>query len=219
MKKQHISLRPGGTYHLFSQANGSEKLFGEEENYRFFLEKLHKYISPIADLYGYCLVPAQFQLLVKIKYSTVIEDYFNFKKPESTYTPLVAPDFIMERFSNWLNCYAKSFNKTYHRLGSLFVHCIRRHEITSGSQLKKCIFDIHNIPVIGRHCESMECWKWSSYHDFVSRDSISAGKIRILNLFGGKAAFIRFHSNSSMKELKLQTDSSQSTALIPNFDE
>ncbi|BFO66233.1 hypothetical protein KCF3NO3_22160 [Chryseobacterium sp. KCF3-3] len=44
-----------GTYHIFSHVNGIEVIFREPSNYQFFLEKIEKYILPVADIYAYCL--------------------------------------------------------------------------------------------------------------------------------------------------------------------
>jgi putative transposase len=66
-------LKPDTSYHIFNHANGFENVFREPENYRFFLEKYRKYISPIAETYAYCLMPNHFHLVVRIRKQAVIE--------------------------------------------------------------------------------------------------------------------------------------------------
>ena len=56
-----------GTYHIFSHVNGIEVIFHEPSNYQFFLEKIEKYILPVADIYAYCLLPNHFHLLLRFK--------------------------------------------------------------------------------------------------------------------------------------------------------
>jgi len=56
MTNYHISLFPDGIYHVLSRAVGDELLFREEENYRFFLQRYIKYISPIADTFAFTLL-------------------------------------------------------------------------------------------------------------------------------------------------------------------
>lgn len=87
-----------GTYHIFSHVNGTEIIFREDSNYQFFLEKLEKYIIPIADIYAYCLLPNHFHLLLKFK---------NFDDNDKEH------QFLMMPFSDLLNAYAKSYNKVY----------------------------------------------------------------------------------------------------------
>jgi REP element-mobilizing transposase RayT len=40
-------------YHVYTHANGKDLIFREQENYRYFLDKLTKYIVPIAEIYAY----------------------------------------------------------------------------------------------------------------------------------------------------------------------
>ena len=54
-------------YHIFNRTNNKEFLFKEEENYRFFLEQVKKYIVPIADIFSYCLMPNHFHFVLRIK--------------------------------------------------------------------------------------------------------------------------------------------------------
>jgi len=67
-------LKPDTSYHIFNHANGFENVFREPENYRFFLEKYRKYISPMAETYAYCLMPNHFHLVVRIRKRAVIEE-------------------------------------------------------------------------------------------------------------------------------------------------
>jgi len=70
----HIPLQTNTFYHIFSRATGEEQLFRNEENYKYFLNKFKIYINPIADTYGYCLLPNHFHLLIKIKDDSDIDN-------------------------------------------------------------------------------------------------------------------------------------------------
>ncbi len=60
-------------YHIYNRAVGDEKLFKTPDDYFYFLEKLKRYILPVAEVYVYCLLPNHFHLLIK-----------TFEQPEST---------------------------------------------------------------------------------------------------------------------------------------
>ncbi len=62
-----IPFVPDNYYHIYNRANGDEKIFKSEENYRFFLEKFQFYIVPIADVFSFCLMPNHFHFLVRFK--------------------------------------------------------------------------------------------------------------------------------------------------------
>ena len=194
MSKYHIQLFPEKTYHLLSRANGSEKLFREEENYRFFLEKMTKYILPVVRIQSYCLLPNHFHLLAKIREMEAIEEHFRIKKPEVIFREEMASDFIMERFSNMLNSYSKSFNKKYNRKGSLFMDYMRRVEIESVRQMKATVFYIHKNPVHHGYCKKPREWEWSSYRDFIHTDWSIVEREEVFENFGGRSEFFQYHS-------------------------
>jgi REP element-mobilizing transposase RayT len=128
MPNYHEPLIPGETYHIFSRAVGFEKLFLSDENYRYFLEKFDYHVSPVADLFTYSLLPNHFHLLPRIKSVETIAKFYEEIK-QKPYLPLETDlsDFIMERFSNWLNGYTKAFNKMHQRKGALFMDYLRRN--------------------------------------------------------------------------------------------
>ncbi len=68
MPDYHIPLLPDHMFHVLSRAVGKEKLFLEDENYRFFLEKYKLHVSPVADTFAYNLLPNHFHFLV-LKYT------------------------------------------------------------------------------------------------------------------------------------------------------
>jgi len=127
MSNYHQALLPGETYHLFSRAIGEERLFLSEEHYHFFLRKIKQHTAAVCDVYCYALLPNHFHLLVGIKENEAIAQHFKeVKKRAFEIAKDDLPDFIMERFSNCLNSYTKSFNKVNGRKGALFVDYMKR---------------------------------------------------------------------------------------------
>jgi len=122
-------MSPERTYHFYNHANGWEKLFTEERNYPFFLEKLEEYIQPIAKLYAYCLIPDHFHLVDAIRSEKELLEVFKLpeslaKRPKKLRARLKKK--ISQAFSNCFNSYAQSFNKVYSRKGSLFMQNFRK---------------------------------------------------------------------------------------------
>ena len=54
-------------YHIYNRGVNSEDIFVEERNYDLFLKLFEKHLSPVADLFAYCLLRNHFHLSVKIK--------------------------------------------------------------------------------------------------------------------------------------------------------
>jgi REP element-mobilizing transposase RayT len=80
MKKHTHPLEPDRIYHIYNRGINGENIFKEERNYRYFLEKYAKCISPIADTYAYCLLKNHFHLAVKIKTEQEILAFYRAKK-------------------------------------------------------------------------------------------------------------------------------------------
>ena len=196
MPNYFIPLLPGHVYHLQSWANGDEKLFREQENYRFFLERFIKYAYPVAELYSYSLLPDHFDLVVKIRNIEDIEKHFNLLKPELEFDATQVSTFIMKCFSNMLNSYAKSFNKVYKRRGSVFIDYVRRVELISKADLCNTIIQIHKAPLYFGCCKRIEHWKWSSYQNYNSCFPYIVTTNTVLELFGGRKSFFTCHTTA-----------------------
>lgn len=48
MANPRESFESDAIYHIYNHGNGDDLIFRENKNYRFFLERFRKYISPIA---------------------------------------------------------------------------------------------------------------------------------------------------------------------------
>lgn len=192
--KYYEPLQPDGIYHIVSRAIGNEKLFTEDENYRFFLQRYIKYISPIADTFCYSLLPNHFHFLIQVKpLGLLLELYKTHKKNAEEYIGW-QHDFVMQRFSNLLNSYTKSFNRRYGRKGALFMDYLRRVQVNSDAQYTATVFYIHKNPVHHGYCKQPEDWKWSSYKSLLSDKPTHLKREKLMDWFGGKEKFIAFHN-------------------------
>jgi putative transposase len=206
MPDYHIPLLPDHVYHIFSRAIGKEKLFLEAENYRFFLNAYKHHISSVSDTFAYCLLPNHFHFLIRIKSIELVESNFLLKKRNAVFVDEKAAEFIMERFGNLLNSYTKSFNRRNNRKGGLFIDTLRRVEIKSDGDFGSEIFYVHKNPVHHQYVSKIEDWNWSSYRSILSTSPTSLLRNEVLDWFGGREQFIKFHQqtiypkNSSMEE-------------------
>ncbi|MDQ3845945.1 MAG: hypothetical protein M3342_18340 [Bacteroidota bacterium] len=193
MQNFFVSLIPEYSYHIFSHAIGEEKLFRSNENYSFFLNRFSRHVVPVADTFAWCLLPNHFHFLIRIKSIEIIKQHFLEKKTNKEFHPEGVSDFLMERFSNWLNSYTKAFNKMYNRKGALFMDCLCRVEIKTDAQLRGTVFYIHKNPVHHGLCTTMETWQWSSYHKYFHNKPNTEAAKEMLEWFGGWQGFIQYH--------------------------
>ena len=155
---------------------------------------MKQYILPVADLYAYSLLPNHFHLLIKVKPIEILMAYFKLKKNK----PFVSrnnsiPDFIMEQFSNWLNGYAKAFNKMFNRKGSLFIDYTKRIEARSESDVTSFIFYIHKNAVHHGLRKTIGEWEFDSYNSILGEGPTDLMRQEIIDWFGSKKLFVNFH--------------------------
>lgn len=198
--KYFIPLDSGNFYHIFNHAVGSEKLFKNDENYIYFLKKFNEYISPIASTYSYVLIPNHFHFLIEIKERDKIYGHYVFLELKKE-IPIIKREeeldfekFVMQQFSNFFNCYTKSFNKKHKRRGALFIDYLRRAIISDEEYLRNIVMYIHQNPIHHNICNRLEDWKYSSYNSVVSQKPTLLEREEVINWFGNLENFIFLHS-------------------------
>ncbi|MBU1009890.1 MAG: hypothetical protein KKD74_07140 [Bacteroidetes bacterium] len=209
-------LQSDTSYHIFNHANGFEKLFLHEANYHYFLEKYILYINPIAETLSYCLMPNHFHIVVRIREREVLEAVMrgrlqgeeqlaaqtfskvsNFGK--GLHEGISAPEisrFLSRQFSNLFSCYTQSFNKVYHRRGSLFIKNFKREIIGNTDYLQNAIVYVHRNPVHHGFCEAFETWPYSSYNDILLKKNGITNHQHCIDLFGGLGHWQQAHQKS-----------------------
>ena len=189
-----VPLQSGRYYHIYNRGNNRENIFREERNYRHFLNLYTKHILPVADTYAYCLLRNHFHLLVRIK------DPGNTPEPKKTNKP-------SQHFSNLFNAYAKAFNRTYQRTGSLFQRPFGRIEITSDAYFIQVVIYIHRNPQKHGFVDDFRTWPHSSYHTLLSTQPTRLQRDEVLEWFQGVEPFVDMHRH--------EPDESQIAPFIP----
>jgi len=179
---------PQTFYHIFDRANGDELLFKSDENYDFFLKKLKEYLSPYFVFYTYCLLPNHSHIVVRTK---SIEEL---KKNELDIEKELFHKKCLQTCSNFLNSYAKSYNKYYSRKGSLFIERMKRVKLNAEQDIINAIFYVHKNPVHHGYVKELSDWCNCSYNSIISeREDEFAQPQSVLEIFGGKKEFKRVH--------------------------
>jgi REP element-mobilizing transposase RayT len=180
------AISPATIYHIFNRGNNRDNIFVEERNYGYFLDLLEKYLSPVAEIYAYCLLKNHFHLLVRILPLAVLKAL-----------GVTAPPF--QHFSNFFNAYAKTFNHTYGRTGSLFQHPFGRVLVRTDDQLLQTIRYIHLNPLKHGFVDDFRDWPFSSYLELLSTEESILAKDAVFGHFGGRDAFMWFHEDQTLK--------------------
>jgi len=198
MHLQTLLLEPEHFYHIYNRANGRERLFVNEGNYRYFLEKYAEYIYPFAETFAYCLLPNHFHFLIRIRSLEELRKLKNLQvltnlQGLEDLEGLHAKD-LTQQFSNFFNAYTKAFNKQQSRRGNLFQHNFKRIRVRDDGYLCQLIYYIHCNPIHHRLATSISEWKYSSYHSIIGKQKTLLAREEVLQLFGGSEKFLHYHS-------------------------
>jgi len=180
----------GNYYHIYNRGNNKDLIFIERENYYYFLQLMKKYLTPIVDIYSYCLIPNHFHLILKIKDENELPDAF-----VSSKTKLHQP------FSNMFNTYTKAINKRYNRRGSLFQEHLKRKQIENEEYLRNLITYVNTNPSkhdIGVFTE----YNFSSYKALISKKPTLLKRDEVIELFNDSDNF-KYVCNQNKINLEL----------------
>ena len=157
-----MNFEQGELFHLYNRANSQDEIiFHERENYLYFLKQYRKYLEKYFDTICYCLIPNHFHFLVKVK--ELDENLQGFKNLEGLNIK------IIQSISNFLNSYAKAFNKKYKRRGSLFQKRTKSKHIDQEKYLQRIVRYIHRNPLKHKLITNLEDWEFSSYPDYIGQ--------------------------------------------------
>lgn len=183
-------------YHMYNQGNNRQPIFFEDANYHYFLQKVKKYLLPVADILCYCLMPNHFHFLLVPNEEAITPG--KLIKPRQMVLELQStealPFVLYERqqkisqaVGELLSSYTKAINKRYERSGSLFRS---KTKIKDGAiedvvalngpykQLffradndyaRQCFEYIHANPVKANLVASPVEWPYSSAKDFAHK--------------------------------------------------
>lgn len=177
MQENDSKFYPNQYYHIYNRGNNKEKIFFEEQNYFYFLNKFDLYLSDNLDVLAFALLPNHFHFLVKTKES-------------------INSDDLTFQFRKFFISYSKSINKQFNRTGSLFQKKFKRKLIGDNKYLSRIILYIHANPQKHKFTKDFMTYKLSSFEAIISNKPTRILKEEVIELFGDINQFIRFHKDN-----------------------
>lgn len=199
VNKKYLSVfESGNTYHVYNRTNNKELLFKTNDDYYLFLNRLFKYIGPVAEVYAWNLIPNHFHFLIKVRSESEIikgiESMFDLTKSQKLFLENRNIDSLVEmEFRRLFTSYAMSFNYIHNRNGNLFHRTFRRVRIEREDQFVRAIIYIHANALKHRLVDQFDKYPWTSYHLIISDQPTKLMKKEIIELFGSKEEFISLH--------------------------
>lgn len=156
------TLENGYFYHIFNRGINGCKIFENDDNRLFFLRKAKEYLTSVADIYAYCLMPNHFHFILRIKddFSENFAKVSNFDKVETTGLHS-EKSIASKQIAKLISSYTQAFNKYHNRHGSLFERPFKRRRIENEEYLRKAIVYVHrNVSELGEEMERYAPWRW-----------------------------------------------------------
>ncbi len=167
-----VKIAAGNYYHVYNRGVNYGNIFFVPTNWSFFLRRLHHYfISDLADIVAYCLMPNHYHLLVFVK-----TDEFGKR--------------VMQPFGT---SYTKAINKQQERVGPLFQGPFKARLVEFDKDLIRLSRYIHLNPVAAGFVDAPDEWDYSSFLDYVGlREGTLPKSAIVLNQFANREAYIRY---------------------------
>ncbi|MQY79586.1 MAG: transposase [Bacteroidetes bacterium] len=162
----------GNIYHVYNRGNNKEKIFFNNYNYLYFIEKIRAFVLPYTDVLAWCLMPNHFHLMIKVNCVTFNNVSLN------------------NSIGRMLSSYTRAINNQENRTGSLFQKhtqavCLTAIEGITPAWYKTfgvtvinvnlpekdyttvCMEYIHYNPVKDGLVNKPEEWKFSLFREYI----------------------------------------------------
>lgn len=183
----------GGYYHIYNRGNNKQNIFFDEQDYRFFLNRLKEnilgefilkptrgYVRKLLptgsfSIIAYCLMPNHFHFLLRQDASVTI-------------------DILMLKLCT---SYSKYFNAKYEKVGHLFQDQYKSINVDNDSYLLWVSAYIHQNPFAAGIVSDLKVYPWSSYPGYLGlHEDVMLTKQQILASFASVGEYQKFVENS-----------------------
>jgi len=148
MAKRYVKFFQGRCYHVYNRGCNQDRIFYEDENYVYLLDKIKKYSSDLDIVVAaYCMMPNHFHFLLRQDSS----------RPVNEFVKLV------------FNSYTKAFNKRFNRKGTLFEGPFKAIYMENDDYIKGLCKYILRNPVDACLVKNLEDWKYSNYLEWIGK--------------------------------------------------
>lgn len=151
-------IEPNRIYHFFNQGNNKERIYFQDRNMAYFLNKASQYLSQHCDILAYCLMPNHFHFLIHTQPSAI----------EEIIQGPVTMNKLSASIQHLQSTYTKAINKQEGRSGSLFRQKAKLKPVEKGDKNYPFIafHYIHQNPMKAGLVTKMEHWPYSSFTEY-----------------------------------------------------
>ncbi len=156
-----MQFSPDCLYHTYNRGNDKQRIFFQEKNYYFFLNKIKQDLPKLCDILAYCLMPNHFHLLIYVPDTC---EGLNF-------IPNQNHQILVRKLGTLLSSYSQAINKQEEKSGSLFQQKTKSKILGLDNYPTTCFHYIHQNPLRANLVINMEDWSYSSFQDYLEGES------------------------------------------------
>lgn len=195
------SFQEQSFYHVICKSISGKKLFLNDENKRYFLERYQYFLNDYLETYAFCLLDNHVHWLIKIKSAAEIVDFLktmSIERQTITHKKFLQKEcdfheLIEQQFNRLFIGYSLALNKKHDVKGHLFHRPFRRICIADDMHLTQLYVYIHANPLKHGITKDFFTFKWSSYQAILSNSATNIQREKVLDWFGDREQFINAH--------------------------
>ena len=163
------AVSSSGINHVIARGNGRRLLFEDDNDRRFYLDKLAEYKAVNhADVLAWCLMENHVHLLIQAE-----------------------PESLTSLMRSLGTSFARYYNGRHGHVGSVFQGRYRSIPEETDGQLLETVRYIHNNPQVAG-ISAMDDYQWSSYGAYLVGHPLLNPDL-VMGLLGGVEQFVAFH--------------------------
>lgn len=191
MPRRQTPLVPGLYYHIYNRGNNRQSIFFQPENYLYFLRNVKRYLTPLAKITAYCLMPTHYHLLIRIQTLRVQNSEFFAENSGTRAEQTKNSEFSLSRAMMRLSVsYTKAINKRFERVGSLFQGQFQAKPVQNYHHLLNLCVYIHANPVKDGLVADPADWIYSNYLEWLGqRDGTLVDREFVQEHFGSPTEY------------------------------
>lgn len=150
MPRQARKVSKTGIYHIMLRGINRQRVFQDDEDCCVFINSIRKVKTKSKfELYAYCIMGNHVHLLLREK-----------DEPVSLIMQRVCSSFVY-----W-------YNIKHDRFGHLFQERFKSEAVENDKYLLTVLRYIHQNPVKAKIVEQIKDYRWSSYHEYINKNSL-----------------------------------------------
>ena len=195
MEIRKTNLQPNHYYHIYNRGLNGNKIFFEEKNYIYFLERYTKYVHLFVETFAYCLLGNHFHILIRVRSEEELEKVIKKNTGKPYYW------HVSNAFSSFLQSYTRAMNKVYGRTGAIFETPFKRIEVKDEPYFTRLINYIHQNPQKHGIISDFRDYEHSSYNTHLLDKLTKLSREEVIAWFGSKEEYVRFHTLNTQEDL------------------